>query len=324
MNGPDGAPDPVPGEVDPAGLTAADWTAADGDLPEAAGRRLGDSAWSSGLSMADFGACAALGLEPASVVQGYAVMQWTWYSGSMYRSTLAWQGRAAPGQYAEQYQCPHGFVGAEHRSWGYNAEVPWVQDAWAEGWGKAYQRMVEEAVSAGAHGVVGVVDDMQYLAGGYTVEFRITGTAVRVPGVKFPRQPFTTYLAGQRLAKLLEAGYVPVSVVGTLAAVQMFGYCITQYQMSGSAGGTRWGGTVVGVGSIQQVNKAQRAARHLARQRLRHQLAGDSLHGAVLEQFEREAGEGDMTVQCRLKGNRVRRYKDFDPLGAPEPVVRLA
>ncbi|HVX22100.1 MAG TPA: heavy metal-binding domain-containing protein [Acidimicrobiales bacterium] len=323
MPGGSGLQPDVPGGADPAGRTAADWTPSDGDLPEAAGRRLGDTAWSSGLSIADFGACAALGLEPASVVQGYAVMQWTWYSGSMYRNTLTWQGRAAPGQYAEQWQCPHGFVGAEHRSWGYNAEVPWVQDAWAEGWGKAHDRMVEEAVAAGAHGVVGVVDDMQYLAGGSTAEFRITGTAVRVPGARFPRQPFTTYLAGQRLAKLLEAGYVPVSVVATLSAVQMFGYCITQYQLAGTSG-TNWGGAVTGVGSIQQVNKAQRAARHLARERLRHQLDGDSLHGVALEQFEREAGEGDMTVQCLLKGNRVRRYKDFDPLPAPEPVVRLA
>ncbi len=307
---------------DPAGRTAADWAPGDGELPEAASRRLGDKAWSSGLSVADFGACDALGLEPVSVVQGYAVMQWSWYSGSVYRNTPAWAPQA--GQYVDRYQCPHGFVGAEHRSWGYNAEVPWIQNAWAEGWGNAYQRMVDEAVAAGAHGIVGVVDDMTYLAGGYTAEFRATGTAVRVPGAKFPRQPFATYLAGQRLAKLLEAGYVPVSVVATMSSVQMIGYCITQYQMAGTSGGAGWTGSVTGVGSIQQVNKAQRAARHLARERLRHQLAGDSLHGAVLEQFEREAGEGDMTVQCLLKGNRVRRYKDFDPLPAAEPVVRLA
>jgi len=302
-------------------LTAADWTPTEGDLPEAAGRRLSDTAWSSGLSVPDFAATIAVGLEPASVVQGYAVLQWSWYAGARYRSTPLWGSGRSSGQYAEQWQCPHGFVGAEHRTWGYNAEVPWVQDSWAQGWGLAYKRMVEEAVAAGAHGVVGVVDDMQYLAGGYTAEFRISGTAVRVPGVRFPRQPFTTYLAGQRLAKLLEAGYAPVSVVAGLSAVQMFGYCITQYQLSGTVAGSTWAST--GVESVHQVNRAQRAARHLARQRISEQLAGDALHGAVLDQFEHEAGEGDMTVQCLLKGNRVRRFKPFDPVGVPEPVVRL-
>ena len=55
---------------------------------------------------------------------------------------------------------------------------------------------------------------MRTLAGTNAHEFVIRGTAVRVPETPVPAQPFTTYLSGQRLAKLLEAGYVPVSVVG--------------------------------------------------------------------------------------------------------------
>jgi hypothetical protein len=37
----------------------------------------------------------------------------------------------------------------------------------------------------------------------------------------------------------------------------------------------------------------------------------------------RELGEGDSTVECTLRGNRVRRFKDFDPMPAPRPTVRL-
>jgi len=34
-------------------------------------------------------------------------------------------------------------------------------------------------------------------------------------------------------------------------------------------------------------------------------------------------GEGDLAIQCTIKGTRVRRFKDFDPMAHPEPVVRL-
>jgi len=66
------------------------------------------------------------------------------------------------------------------------------------------------------------------------------------------------------------------------------------------------------------------AARHLARERVRHQLGHDTLHGASLEQFDHEVGEGDLAIQCMIKGPRVRKFKDFDPLPVPDAVVRLS
>jgi len=38
----------------------------------------------------------------------------------------------------------------------------------------------------------------------------------------------------------------------------------------------------------------------------------------------REFSKGDMELQSRLSGNRVRRFKDFDPLALPKPTVRLS
>ena len=56
-----------------------------GDLPEAALRRLESDTFSSGLSVPDFAACLELGLQPVSLVQGFCVMQWGWYGrGSSY------------------------------------------------------------------------------------------------------------------------------------------------------------------------------------------------------------------------------------------------
>src|SRR5579862_2391417 len=145
------------------------------DLPEAAVHRLSGGAWSSGLSVADFASCLDMGMEPLGYVQGYAVMQWSWYMstggfaggfgggfGGPALGTGAGQGR---GQYVEQWQCPHGFVSAEHRTYGVNYELTWLERSWSTGWGLAVGRMVEEAASLGATGVVGVFDDMRPLVG---------------------------------------------------------------------------------------------------------------------------------------------------------------
>jgi hypothetical protein len=279
-----------------------------------------------------------MGMQPLGYVQGYAVMQWSWYMstggfggfggmggmGGMGGFRTGWgMAQQRRGQYVEQWQCPHGFVGAEHRVYGMNYELTWLEQSWATGWGLAVGRMVEEAESLGATGVVGVVDDVRPLVGGGTLEFRASGTAVAVEGAPKPPAPFTTYLSGQRLAKLVEAGFAPVSVVATLAAVQMLGYCITNYQLAGVVSGGWYGGGAGGVGPVDQANRAQAAVRRLARERIRSQLGGDILHGASLEQSEREVGEGDLSIQCRLKGTRVRRFKEFDPLPHAAPVVPL-
>ena len=311
----------------------------EGDLPEAASRRLSGGAWSSGLSVTDFASCLDMGIEPVGFVQGYAVMQWSWNMaaggfggtfglGGMIGGGFLGPGTSGrPGQYVEQWRCPHGFVSAEHRMYGINYELTWLEQSWATGWGLALGRMVEEAVSLGATGVVGVVDDVRPLVGGGTLEFRASGTAVVVPGAPPPPAPFTTYLSGQRLAKLVEAGFAPVAVVATRSAVRMLGSCITHYQLAGTSVGTWYGtaaGGAIGVGPVQQVNQAQAAARRIARERVRAQLGSDLLHGASLKDSEREIGEGDLSIECTLTGNRVRQFKDFDPLPDPTPVVRLA
>lgn len=300
-------------------------------IPEAATRRLTSGTWTSGLSVTDFASCLDMGMQPLGYVQGYAVMQWSWFmaTGGMGGFGLGgtWNAPTRHGQYVEQWRCPHGFVSAEHRMYGMNYELTWLEQSWATGWGLAMQRMIDEASELEATGVIGIIDEMRPLAGGGTVEFRASGTAVRVADAPRPQPPFTTYLSGQRLAKLFEAGFAPVSVAATMASVRMLGYCITHYQLAGAAGGSWYGasaGGASGVGPVDQVNRAEAAARRLARERIRTQLGADVLHGATLEQFHREIGEGDLSIQCTLKGSRVRQFKAFDPLPEPRPVVRLS
>jgi uncharacterized protein YbjQ (UPF0145 family) len=304
-------------------MTVAAPPPADG-LPEAATRRLGEGAWSSALSVADFATCLDLGLRPVGYVQGFCAMQWSWspsYLGSF--STMGQPMGPNQGQALETWNCPHGYVSGDHRLYGYNFEQVWLERSWAEGWETAANRMLAEARDAGAHGVVGVVDEMRALSGTGVTEFAVRGTAVVVEGGQAPPGVFSTYLSGQRLAKLIEAGFMPISLVATLSSVQMFPYCITHYQLAGTAG-VGWVGGGGGVHDIVQVSAAQESARTLARERARHQLGGDVLHGVTVEQFEYEVGEGGLAIQCIVKGTRVRPFKTDASVPRPLPVVHLS
>jgi hypothetical protein len=56
---------------------------------------------------------------------------------------------------------------------------------------------------------------------------------------------------------------------------------------------------------------------------VRAQLVGDELHGATIDIATRALAQGDEVIDCTLRGNRVRRFKDFDPIAPPRPTVRL-
>ena len=113
---------------------------------------------------------------------------------------------------------------------------------------------------------------------------------------------------------------MPVAVVATLASVRVWAYCMTEYCMEGTLG---WG-VPAGPQLVEQVSRAHMAVRQLARKHVRAQLAGDELHGARIDVVARQLSQGDEVVDCTLRGNRVRRFKDFDPIPSPRPTVRLS
>ncbi|HTT86148.1 MAG TPA: heavy metal-binding domain-containing protein [Acidimicrobiales bacterium] len=304
-----------------AGTPGADGDAK-GGVPEVADRRLRSESFSSGLSVPDFAACLQMGIEPVALVQGFCVMRWGWYgAGSPYMRGVSPYATGG-GTYVSNYRCPHGFVSTDHRTWGQNYEQSWVEEAWSAGFGSAYQRMLDEATEAGAHGIVGVADTTRHLGDLGVTEFHIVGTAVVVRDGDPPPGgvPWSTYLAGQRLAKLFEAGFVPVSVAATLSSVRVWAYCMTEYLMED--GTLMW--TSSNMQEAGQVVDAHMASYQIAREHVRSQLGGDLLQGARMQVQQRNLGEGDEVVECRLVGTRVRRFKDVGPIAPPLPTVRLS
>ncbi|MGH9044172.1 MAG: heavy metal-binding domain-containing protein [Acidimicrobiales bacterium] len=290
------------------------------DLPEAAPRRLESGSFSSGLTIPDFAACLQIGLRPVGLVQGFCVMRSSYFSPAYGPSFYA---RPNDGSYVKTWQCPHGFVSGEHRLWGQNYEQTWVEQTWLTGFSSAFGRLIEEARDTGAHGVIGVSDTSQQLADTGVIEFHILGTAVVVDGGPPPRdgEPWSTYLAGQRLVKLLEAGLFPVSVVAAIGSVRAWPYCMTEYLMGGSY--FAWGGQTTSTQEVEQISDARLAARAIAREQARHQLHGDALQGISMATFDRELSS-EHVFECVVRGTRVRTYKAFEPMATPAPKVRLS
>jgi uncharacterized protein YbjQ (UPF0145 family) len=292
------------------------------DLPEAAERRLSESAFSSALNVSDFAACVQMGLQPVGLVQGFCAMQQGMYAmGSGLSRALSPYG-GSQGGYVQNYQCPHGMISNEHRMWGQNYQQTWVETAWMDGFTSSYSRMLEEAREVGAHGVVGVIDTVTRLTDANVLEFHIYGTAVKVLGAPAPTTPpWSTFLAGQRLSKVFEAGFMPISIIASIASIRVWAYCMTEYLMGGA--GMLWANSS-GPQEIDQVVTALSQARFIARSNARAQLGSDSLRGAHLQLAEREYEKGDLEIQAVLRGNRVRRFKEFDRLAVPQATVRLS
>ena len=269
-------------------------------------------AWSSALSTNDFAACVEGGLEPISFVQGCTVVSWSFLGmGPMGNNFSGFGGSSG---YTEQFNCPHGYVSDEHRLYGMNYEQTWIESAWMTAFAGALNRLVEEAKALGAHGVIGVTEHAEHHPESTAYEFTLSGTAVGVEGIAPPPTPFTTFLAGQKLTKLVEAGFAPISIALSFVSVAVYASCVTEYQLRG--GGMTWGAPT---GEIQQLARAHDGARSSARERIRGQLGSDYLHAAHLN-----VESGEEVVDVTLRGNRVRRFKEFEPVPPPRPVLRLA
>jgi uncharacterized protein YbjQ (UPF0145 family) len=297
------------------------------DLPEAASRRLAAKSFSSGLSVADFAACLHMGMRPVGLVQGFCAMGWNpaYYMPSQTTYGTQWQGYNTSwsgwGDVLGTYTCPHRIIyTAEHPSRGFNVEATGIESVWAEGYNTTFRRMLEEAEALGAHGVIGVVDATKSLIGPYVREFHLLGTAVVLDRQPAPEQVWSTYLAGSKLGKLLEAGLMPLSIVGAFAAVTVLPSCVTEIQEHGRYDNY---GVVPPYGEITQLADAHTDARRLVRDHLKSVLGDGALHGADLQVTEDNV-VGRTTINAIMRGTKVRRFKDVDPLPMPVPTVHLS
>jgi len=202
-----------------------------GGIPAAAEQRLrtlgaeAGQAFTSDLSVPEFGLVRRAGLEPITQVLGSSVYHvgWQFMGGGWYASSQ---------------------------------ELTVLSDAYNDCRRRALERLRTEAELAGADAVVGLrVTAARYEWGSDLIEFQAIGTAVRAPGLRTPDGPALTNLSGQDCALLLEAGHRPCGVVGATSV-----YYGTLYSWTQPIPASSWGGwaNVEMVGATQTWYAARR------------------------------------------------------------------
>jgi uncharacterized protein YbjQ (UPF0145 family) len=235
---------------------------------------------------------ASVGLEPVGEVMGCMVQQlgWSGFGG------CGWTG------YGPQ---PTTLTSGRRSRWaGY---APYV-DALYRGYDTAQSRMLEEAVALGADGVVGVRVTAEHLGAGNR-EFVSLGTAVRARGPRrpasAPRRPFFTDRGGSDVAKLLQAGWVPVSIAfGISVGVRHDDYRTVQ-QSRAWAGNTEVTGYTELVQHVRADARAQFGAR-TARAGADGALVS-SQHLQISE-IEPSDGHADHVAEATVVGTTIARF----------------
>lgn len=256
------------------------------------------AAFGSGLTVPDFAACLSMGLQPLGLVQGFycgQISNWSSYAGYPIVNY--------PCACYEQTMHSPGWVG----------KVSDLDAAWMAAHQSALERMLKEASDLGAQGVVGVTTEMNHPTNENSCEIHLYGTAVVVAGAPPTPRPWSTQLAGHKLAKLVEIGFVPASVAYTRCTAMLAEGCNMEVYGSGRAG-TGY--------PIQPLQDAHEMARSGAITAARQISAHLSMYDVKMSVHESERYRSTY-ITCSLRGSLVRRVRSTLPVGAPVSTMNL-
>jgi Putative heavy-metal-binding len=197
----------------------ADW---DGrGLPPVAAERVRRAAaggpWTSLLTAPAAAGLEVAGFDPVGEVMGSIVMQ------------IGWAGYRGCGTFGGW-----GATTVTSGTGGFAGYGPYV-GALNHGYETAMSRMLDEAATIGADGVVGVSLRTDHLDA-RAREFIALGTAVRARGRVRPRRPFNTSLPAEDVAKLVRSGWMPTDLVFGISVAIRHDDWRTQRQASWGAG----------------------------------------------------------------------------------------
>jgi len=235
----------------------------------------------------------SIGLPPVGEVMGCIVEH------------IGWQGFGGCGFYGPGAGWAAGWGSTVTSSSGarYAGYRPYV-DALYRGYETALGRMLLEAQAMGADGVVGVRLSVNHL-GQDNREFVALGTAVRGTGADHPARPFVTDLPGADVAKLLHAGWVPVSIAFGISVAVRHDDFATQSQARA------WGQNI----EVSGYSELVQHVRADARERFEEHAGRAGADGAIVSSialriWEQEPGEGhrDHVAESTVFGTTLARF----------------
>jgi len=163
------------------------------------------------------------------------------------------------------------------RSYKWRAEVVCqldvLTDAWNSARRRALDRLREEALQVGADAVVGVhLHHSDHDFGKGTIEYVVTGTAVRLPGSDGSAAPTLTDLSVQDYWQLQCAGHEPVALLATTVVVFASPPRSTRLRRTRTTRQNQ---------ELRELSSGFHAARETVRAKLRGQVSDAGAAGAV-------------------------------------------
>ena len=255
---------------------------------ERARRAAEGGAWTSLLTVPAAAGLEVAGFDPVGEVMGSMVQKIGWAGFRGCGAYGVWGGGTT--------------VTSSDRS-RFSGFAPYVQ-ALDLGYGTAMSRMVLEAQTIGADGIVGVNLRMSHMDGG-TREFTALGTAVRARSTSRPRRVFSTHLPGQDVAKLVAAGWMPTDLVFGISVAIRHDDWRTRQQSS-------WGaGNVEVSGYTELITHTRADARHRFGRHV-HETGAD---GAIVDtmtlnvfEFEPAENHRDHVAEATVFGTALARF----------------
>ena len=257
-----------------------------GGIPLGAEQRLRDlgaqgSMFTSSLSVKEFALLRQMGPQPIAQVMGASVIR----TGYQYLPALpagqlvsGGSGRGyyntQPGGYVNKFTEPSVWQ-IQNYKWHTTeiCELDILSQAWRTARRRALDRLSEEAMHVNADVVVGVrLHRGDHDLGQGTIEYVVTGTAVRLPGSTATNMPVLTDLSVQDYWRLHEAGQEPVGFLATTAV--MFASAPLDVRLRRRR--TRWRNQ-----ELEELSKAFRIARETVRTQIAGQVSDARGAGAV-------------------------------------------
>jgi uncharacterized protein YbjQ (UPF0145 family) len=302
-----------------------------GGIPAEAEARLnalgrGESLFTSGLSVNEFALLGRMGPQPLAQVMGASVVRTGWqYLPALDPTQVAMPrsgGYAArfgiTGPSATGYQLGNVYAGpsiSQVRSYQWHAtvvcELDTLTDAWNLARRRALDRLTEEALQVGADAVVGVhLHRSDHDLGSGTIEYVVSGTAIRVPGSDATRWPVLTDVSVQDYWRLRSAGREPVGLLATTEVVFASPPYSTRLRRARQARQNQ---------ELEELSRGFHAARDTIRARLLGQVSDAHAEGAVGVEFAHHVHREKLAVASSLTGSGQRGWR-LGRLGIPYKV----
>ena len=279
-----------------------------GGIPSRSAERLqalaaDGSLFTSELSVNEFALLDRLGPAPLAQVMGASVVRTGWqYLPALKPGTVF---IPAPGRYGLGPTVTGRALRNRHteasmsqvRNYQWRTEVVCELDVLTNAWNtarrRALDRLREEALQVGADAVVGVhVRHSDRDLGTGTIEYLVTGTAIRLPRSQGTSSPILTDVSVQDYWRLHSAGQEPVGLVATTAVV---------FASPPRFARLRRVRTTAQNQELEELSRGFHAAREAVRASLRGQVADARGTGAVGVEFSHSAHREKLALASSLQ-----------------------